>query len=75
MYNKLKLYVVPLRTGLTMGVPVQPTPLAVMDDEVQALQQQLAAAVAKRDRRVQRETGASWWVGWPVEDTIEEQVI
>ena len=50
LYNKLKLSVVPMRAGLTMGAPVQPSPLTVMDDEVQLLQQRLAAAVEKRDK-------------------------
>ena len=50
LYNKLKLSVVPMRAGLTMYEPIRPSPLTVMDDEVQLLQQKLAELVEKRDR-------------------------
>ena len=49
LYDQLKNSVVPLRAGLTMGVPVQPDPLTVMEDEVQSWQEMLAAATKKRD--------------------------
>ena len=49
LYDQLKNSVVPLRAGLTMGVPVRPDPLTAMEDEVQSLQEMLAAATKKRD--------------------------
>jgi hypothetical protein len=50
LHNKLKNSVVPLRAGLTMGVPVLPDPLSAMEDEVNSLQTMLDAATEKRDK-------------------------